>query len=50
MDKNQTGIGNVDWYENVKEYMPKDVGFEDIWEEQVTIKQDDNNEDGCSNP
>jgi len=43
MDKNQTGIGNVDWYENIKEYLPKDVGFEDIWEEQT-------NEEGCANP
>ncbi len=57
MDKNQTGIGNVDWVEDV--YLPKDVGFEDIWEEQVETRtawkegkywEDKNNEDGQSNP
>ena len=41
-----TGYGDSEWFEDIKiqlNYLPKDVGFEDIWEEKM-------NEDGCANP
>jgi hypothetical protein len=57
-----TGYGATEWTEEIKPQLnclPKDVGFEDIWEEQVETRtawkegkywEDKNNEDGNSNP
>ncbi len=46
MDKNQTGIGNFDWWEDEEE-LTQEVEPRKAWK---FGKRDNNNEDGQSNP
>jgi hypothetical protein len=45
MDKNQTGIGNVDWVEEIKSTKPEEP--RKAWK---FGKWEENNEDGNANP